>query len=198
MTALQRPIVSLLSASVLLALSGVAAAEIEKIANVCEQQICFYWWPKLPPPAGWHHEPEPSRKHHMNVLAPDGSSFSDAETIIYARALYKPDLKGMGSVDDVVADDKKGFAEHAPPATVADVEPLVTGDGQKLRSITFFPKEEGNWEIVAYGVEGDYYLMFTMSSRTQRGYKEALPIFAALLHAYKEKPGDAEAGEQAP
>jgi hypothetical protein len=68
------------------------------------------------------------------------------------------------------------------------VEALATGDGQKLRSLTFFPQGEGNWERVSFGEEGEYYLMFTISSRTKSGYDMALPLYEAMLRAYKEKP----------
>ena len=71
---------------------------------------------------------------------------------------------------------------------VSQSDPLVTGDGQILKSFTFFPKEKGNWEQVLYGEEGDFYLIFTVSSRTKEGFTKALGIYKQFINQYKEKP----------
>jgi hypothetical protein len=171
----------------LLGWSFTAIAEIEKGGNPCETGICVYWWPKLPAISGWHHEAEASQHHAVNALAPDGSTFENAETVMYAVALYKPRMTEIASVDALIADDKKKFIEQSAAVSIDETKPLATGDGQKLRSFTFFPKSEGNWEQVAYGEEGDYYLIFTVSSRTKSGYAKALQSYEAMLRGYKAK-----------
>ncbi|HTJ17058.1 MAG TPA: hypothetical protein VL494_09795, partial [Steroidobacteraceae bacterium] len=125
--------------------------------------------------------------HAVNALAPDGSTFENAETVMYAVALYKPRMTEIASVDALIADDKKKFIEQSAAVSIDETKPLATGDGQKLRSFTFFPKSEGNWEQVAYGEEGDYYLIFTVSSRTKSGYAKALQSYEAMLRGYKAK-----------
>jgi hypothetical protein len=67
-----------------------ACAAIEKNSVVCDTGICFYWWPTLPAINGWHQDKEQSFHENANVLAPDGSTSVDAETVIYANAVYKP------------------------------------------------------------------------------------------------------------
>jgi hypothetical protein len=108
--------------------------------------------------------------------------------LIYARAVYKAAAPEINSLDALIAEDKKNFVENSPPASISEVEPLATGDGQKLRSFTFFPQPVGKWELVSYGDEGEYYLIFTVSSRTKSGYDKALPVYKAMLRAYKETP----------
>ena len=129
----------------------------------------------------------PAYHHAVNALAPDGSTFENAETVMYAVALYKPRMTEIASVDALIADDKKKFIEQSAAVSIDETKPLATGDGQKLRSFTFFPKSEGNWEQVAYGEEGDYYLIFTVSSRTKSGYAKALQSYEAMLRGYKAK-----------
>jgi len=171
----------------LLSLTVLANAEIEKGGNLCDSGVCVYWWPRLPPVTGWHQDMEVSRRQGVNALAPDGSTFNEAETVMYGTAATKAGSEAA-NLEEFIAADMKGFAEHQPGSLVTEVAPLTTGDGLKLRSFTFFPKREGNWERVAFGEEGEYFLVFTVSSRTQAGYEKALPIFAAMLKGYKENP----------
>src|SRR5262245_31795032 len=90
-------------------------AEIEQLANPCDAgRLCVDWWPRLPPMEGWHHDTEVSRDQHANFMVPDGSTFAAAESFIYARALYKEEMKNTASVDALIAHDKRGYLEHLP------------------------------------------------------------------------------------
>ena len=71
-------------------LASPSHAEIEKLATICDKGICPHWWPKVAPPKGWTHDPQHSYLYNINALAPEGKSFADAETVIYANAVYKP------------------------------------------------------------------------------------------------------------
>jgi len=165
-----------------------AHAEIEKIAVPCEKKFCFYWWPKLPTVEGWHHDREHSCMYSANAQAPDGYTFANAETVIYAKALYKPRMPETTSLEMLIKDDKNQFLARDPNIVISEAESLTTGDGQVMKSFTFFPKQHGNWEQVSYGEEGDYYLIFTVSSRTKDGYKKTLEAYKKFVSGYKEKP----------
>jgi hypothetical protein len=165
-----------------------ASGEIEKRATTCEQMLCFHWWPKLPALEGWHQDEERSLAFGCNALAPDGSSFGDAETVMYAKALYKPRDPETKSLEALIEQDKQRFANEVPGIEIAEAPSLTTADGRKLRSFTFFPKDEGPWERVAYGEEGDFYLVFAVSSRSRKGYEAALPAYERLVERYREKP----------
>lgn len=163
------------------------SAEIEKTAVPCETGLCLFWWPKLPAVKGWHQDLAQSQHYGINALAPNGSTFKDAETVIYAKASYKPRVRETKSVEALIARDKRDFTKNVPGVAIAETKPLITDDGQKLRSLTFFPSSEGNWEQTAYGEEDDFFLVFTISSRTKAGYEKSLPAFKELIHAYKRK-----------
>jgi len=171
----------------LLATTAATVAEIEKRGHPCETGVCLYWWPKLPVVNGWHQDPEASERYAANALTPNGSTFKNAETVMYATAPFKPRVPILKSVADLIASDKKDFVQSSPGIVISEAKALVTGDGQKLRSFTFFPAGHGDWERVSYGQEGDFYLIFTISSRTKAGYKKALPAYEALIRHYKEK-----------
>jgi len=162
-------------------------AEIVKSGTSCQTGICLYWWPKPPAINGWHQEIGPSQHYGANTLAPDGSAFKDAETVMYAKASYKPRASETKSIDALIAKDKHNFTKNVPDIIISEINPLITGDGQKLRSLTFFPASEGNWEQTAYGEEDDFFLIFTISSRTKSAYERSLPAFEEMIHAYKKK-----------
>ncbi|MEO8998611.1 MAG: hypothetical protein ABI227_01440 [Rhodanobacter sp.] len=172
----------------LLLLSCSASAEIEKIALTCEAKICFYWWPKLPEVKGWHQDREQSYKLGANVLVPNGSTFSNAETVLYAEALYKPRITETRSVNDLIASDREEFLKNKPGIIVIETRGLITGDGKVLRSFTYFPTRHGDWEQVSYGEEDDFYLIFTVSSRTKAAYDKSVVTYQTLISGYKETP----------
>lgn len=173
-------------AGILLLVPLIAMPEIEKVGQVCEKGICLAWWPKLEPAKGWHHERGPSFANGVNVQVPDGFTFSSAETVIYAKALYKPRVPETTSLEILIKDDKDEFLKHDSSIAITKVPPLKTKDGKALESYTFFPKAKGNWEQVSYGEEGDFYLVFTISSRTRAGFLASLPVYEQYIAQYKE------------
>jgi hypothetical protein len=106
----------------------------------------FYWWPKLATVAGWHHERGASLHCSSNSLAPDGVTFSNAETVIYARAIYKPREPAVKTLAMLIENDRKDFVANSPGIEISEVEALATADGKKFRSFTFSPKASGGWQ----------------------------------------------------
>ena len=172
----------------LLLVTSLAFAEIEKFAIPGDRGMSFHWWPKLAPVDGWQQDREHSLHYSVNALAPDGFTFANAPTVMYARALYKPRAPEVKSLEILIENDKRDFLANTPDIRIEEVDSLVTADGKRLRSFTFFPKEKGNWEQVSYGEEGEFYLMFTISSRSLSGYKEALGAYKQLIGREKENP----------
>jgi hypothetical protein len=168
--------------------SSAALADIEKIAIPSESGLRFYWWPKVTPLSGWHRDREHSFHYSVNALAPDGFTFANAATVMYAKAVYKPREPDVKSLEMLIAKDKRNFLAAIPDIVIEEAATLTTADGQKLRTFTFFPKSQGNWERVAYAEEGEFYVVFTLSSRTVNGYKDSLRAFEQLVAQYREKP----------
>jgi hypothetical protein len=175
---------------VLLALAAAApaAAEIERVATTADGGISMRWWPRVEPPKGWKHDREHSVSYGINAMAPARASFGKAQTVMYAKAIYKPRERELTSVDALIERDRRKSLERNPKQEVAKGAPLTTADGKVLQSLTYAPKGSGNWERVAYGEEGDFYLIFAVSSRTKAGYQSAMPAYEKLVAGYKEKP----------
>ena len=165
-----------------------AIAEIERIATTDTGNLSMRSWPKVTPPKGWKHDRPHSVSYGINALAPQRGNFGSARTVMYAKAIPKARERELKSVEMLMERDKRKAVANNPGVSVAAGPPLKTADGKTLASITYAPKGEGNWERVAYGEEGDYYVLFALSSRTRAGYDGAMKSFEALVGSYKEKP----------
>ena len=170
-----------------------AKAEIIKTARVdcAKNAICLYWWPKLPSLAGWHTEENANYSNGangINILIPDGSNFANADTVIYANAVLKrryestnPQTKTLAAF---IADDRGTFVEQHNNMRIEDAAPLTTADGHKLRSLTYIGS--GEWERVAYGEEGEYYVLFVINAHSEAGFLKNLPAYESLVRNYRE------------
>ena len=165
--------------------SAAASAEIEKTAVPTDRGLILHWWPKLPDVAGWHFDREASDHYGFAAWVPDNFTFANAETVIYARAIYKPRDPGTKSVDMLIEQDKQHVLAKAPGTRIESAPSLPTADGRNLRSLSFAPSGNGNWERAGYGEEGDYYLIFIVSSRSQAGYQTAKAAFETFIARYR-------------
>lgn len=172
----------------ILMMSSTTFGEMEKIAIPSDRGLSLHWWPKLPALPGWYHDREASLQLGVNALVPDGSTFANAEIVMYAKAVYKPREPNAKSLAAFIELDKRGFLAHSPGIVVKTASAVTTADGKRLESFAFFPTSAGNWERVAYGEEGEYYLVFAVSSRSLRGYEAGAKSFERMIGSYKAKP----------
>jgi hypothetical protein len=179
-----RLLVPILIAMVLMAASP-ANATIEKKATLSKTGIQLVWWPALAKVKGWHHDDDASYLDAINAEVPDGFTFSNAVAVIYAKAIYKPRQPETKSLAMLIKQDKATFLDHDRTIEITKVNPLETADGRTLETYTYFPQTKGNWEEVSYGEEGDYYLVFVISSRTKAGFDQALPAYKEFINEYK-------------
>ena len=169
-------------------IASAAHAEMVKLAVPNGQGMQMFWWPKLEVPSGWHQEMEASFRTSSNVMVQDGSNFSNSPTVIYARAIYKPRVRSIGSLAQLIENDHRDFRENVSRIAIEKTEHAITADGHALQSYLFTPEDEGNWERVSYGEEPDYFLIFTVSSRSEEGLNEAMETYDEVVGSYSESP----------
>jgi hypothetical protein len=172
-------------AACVLMMSSTTFGDMEKVAIPSDRGFSLHWWPKLPKVPGWFHDREASLQLGVNALVPDASTFVNAETVMYGKAVYKarePDTKTPGGIVEL---DKRRFAAHSPGVVLKAAPSLTTADSKRLESFTFFPTSTGNWERVAYGEEDEYYLVFAVSSRSLRGYNASAKSYEGMVGSYK-------------
>lgn len=162
-----------------------ALAEIVRTAEPSAKGLALHWWPKLRPLAGWQQDLGMSRKYNVNALAPKGSTFAQAETVMYAKASYKKEQDSQ-TINRFIEADKSQFKKDFPGTEVRELDSITDADNRALRCFDFVPAKKGNWERVAYLEEGDFYLVFTVSSRNRAGFVKSLPAFVRLVNSYKK------------
>ncbi len=179
---------TLLSVLIVLALN--ANASIQKQAIMCESKMCFYYWPELPNIKGWSQDKQNSLYYHANTQAPDGYNFGNAESVIYAKAIYKPEQPESKTLEEFIANDHKSFFVQDPSLIIKELKSVKNSNGVKLFTYSFAPKNQGNWEIVTYGEEIDkdgnqYYLNFVLSSRSESALKKSFEDYKKFVSTYK-------------
>lgn len=166
-----------------------AQAAVEMVETSSSLGPLKQWWPRVAPPKGWQHDREHSVAYGINAMAPQGSAFGEAETVLYAKALYRPREMELRDVDALIERDRRKALSQDPLRRTAAGPAVKTADGKVAKTITFTPaRGEGNWERVAYLAEGDYFMLFAVSSRTRQGYEAALRAFEQMIRGYREKP----------
>jgi hypothetical protein len=171
-----------------LAIAPLGRAEIEQIGVPNATGTTLYWWPKLDLPEPWSFQEAAALKNGVNLYVRKGENFPGAEAVIYGRALSRPRTPEIKSLKALVANDKAQFLERHPDLTIEQMPDLLDADGRRLQVLMFIPAGKGSFEAVAYGEEPDFYLLFTLSSRTQKGFAEALPAFNSMIAKHREKP----------
>jgi hypothetical protein len=173
-----------------LLIAPAAFAAIEKIATPSDTGIVFQWWPKVTPPQGWHHDEGSSRYFGFNALAPDGSTFSKAETVLYAKASYKPRAPQIKSLAAFVASDIAQLRSSEPGISITPEPAIHARNGLLFEVVRFEPGKVGTgaWERVAYGEDGEYFLTFAVSSHSARGLRSSAKVFRTLLNGYGPGP----------
>lgn len=163
-----------------------AIANVEKLAIQCEQKICFKWWPRLPAIEGWEQDRGNSIHYSFNALAPIGKSFGNAETVMYAKAVFRPRVPDDKTLEQFINGDKKKFISSAKDIKIQDAQSLKTANGKSTKSFLFSPVSSGQWERVSYFEEGEYYMVFVISSRTETALQAAMTAYESLVTRYSE------------
>ena len=166
------------------------SAEIFKLAIPGDRGLELHWWPQLQVPDGWEHDEGVSRSTGTNILVPKGQSFSEAPAVMYGEALYKPRIPETRSLDQLISDDKREFQNDRPGIVILPLPTLKDGDGRSLRCFSYSPPQrdgKASWEWTAYSEEGDFYLIFVVSAKSEAALNTALPSFRGLIATHKEK-----------
>jgi hypothetical protein len=169
-----------------LLLHSYAEAKIERLALACGNAICPRWWPELAPPKGWVHDRTYSAHYNVNAVCEEGKSFKDAEVVMYANAVFKPRVPQHKTLEEFIAGDLASFRTKHQGLVIKQSSDLKTSDGKQVVSWTLDPSGSGQWERTAYLEEGDFYIVFVISSRSQAGRDSQMQTFEQWIASYKE------------
>jgi hypothetical protein len=177
----------------LVAAAPPAFARFERLVdpNCSDESDCAYWRPVLAAFPGWHLEDEAGRLLLGHALVPDGSTYDNAKTVIYVRAVEKTRVEGeANTIADYIAIDRDDIIRNWPGTIVAAAPPLKSGFGRRLKTQTFTPiaGAQNRYERTAYDKQGRFFVRFTLSADSQAGLAASMQDFERLIAAYKIKP----------
>ena len=172
----------------MLLLADGAYADVEKTALRTDSGLRLVWWPKVDAPKGWHFDEQSSDHYAFKAFAPDGSDFTNADRVIYAKADFKPRFPEAKNVESLIKQDISDFSSSHESIVVRREKPLLSGDAKPFELVSFTPEKDGDWERVAYGEEGEYFIIFTLSSRSKDGLTKAVSAFESMIAGYHAAP----------
>ena len=116
------------------------------------------------------------------VLYPQGSSWDQAESVIYPNIAEKQPGQ---SLHELMASDLDGCRQRFPKMNVVEARDLPAGDGQQAKVRIFYGVNQGSYELVAYVDEPQVVALLVLSSRSKEALGEALPAFREVLKSYQ-------------
>lgn len=177
----------LLPLMLILLAAGAAATEPLKPFIPAEPEMKAFWWPVYIDNSGARQEKLYGLPLGEYPTAQDGSLLSNIETVIYARALYKPRLRGITSLEALIESEQAEFRRRNPEVSVEELETVSGSDGKPLRSFAYLPKRRGDWERVTYSEEGEFYLLFTLRSKSQQRYQQDMESYLSYIRQYRSQ-----------
>lgn len=165
----------------------VVHGEIERLGYPGERGMVLHWWPKVTAPAGWFRDDKLSLSEGVNMHILEGETFVDSPAVMYTRAFYNDKGVSAKELEQTITDDLAAFRERDAAMKIEELGPTLTADGTRLRTFAFKPAGEGHFELVAYGREPKYVIMFCISARTAKLLDQHRPAFQALVRSYSSK-----------
>jgi len=164
-----------------------ARAETEGFAYGCGASTCFWRRPIVDPPPGWVRDEDAGAHLKFNAFARKGEDFTRADAVLYANAVYRRNAEPTLAAQ--IAADKDRILKNDPRSRIFEAPSTQNADAKRLVTFRFVPSQsDDSWETVAYDEEGDYYLRFVLSARTQQAHDKTLDAFAAFVRGYGKVP----------
>lgn len=137
----------------------------------------------LTAPVGWIIDNQNGREEGMNaVFYPKGSSWSDAETVMYTTYVSFDSAK-KETIGDIIASDSARFRQASSQSRVKKQIPVDIGKGKK--AIVYNFSMDGNYETVAYMQEKKGVIVMVISSKNKNGCINNYKSFESLLKSYR-------------
>jgi hypothetical protein len=168
---------------------GSAQAEVQKILNLCGNQLCPSFRLVLTPPDGWVVDEKASKENHFQIMVPKGKNFRSAEPLMYVQVFYHRD-KQQSLADFAKASNERWLAINGSAKIVAlAAVPRANGKDGFLRFGFENPdKPQQAFEQGALGIDADrdgneFVLDVVMSGNSKAALARAEDVYIAFLKA---------------
>jgi hypothetical protein len=169
-------------------------AEIQKFMHVCSRgdqgvKLCPSFALALKAPQGWTEDKAASKQQGVQVLVPSGTTFGNAETLIYVKV--SPQQEKQPLVDFIRVSQER-WRKAAPDSKITSLGEVARENGQSpflpFRYETPSLPQQAH-EIVAFGTEkdaegNDYVVMVVMSGRSKKALEQGDKPYKAFLRTH--------------
>jgi hypothetical protein len=134
-------------------------------------------------PKGWIVDKETGKRlGTCCVFYPRGATWDNAETVMYPSIAKK--VPGQSTLDEFMKSDLAGFRGHDPGMSYEDAQDIPLQNKRVAKVRLFHGVNRGSSEAVAYIDEENFIALFVMSSKTEKGFNESMPLFRTAVQTY--------------
>lgn len=180
-----------LATMIALATAVPAHAGLDPVLGTCDGHACLWHEPTVRAPKGWAFKEAASTRYHARAFAPAGSNFADATAVMYAKAV--PKAGEAATLAGFMSQDIANFRAKDDTLQVKTGLTYADGDGRMLKAVQLIPGNGtgAQWQTIAYGEEGAFYLVFALSAGGTLEHDSAVPAFKQMLATYHASPAAA-------
>jgi hypothetical protein len=141
---------------------------------------------ELKAPLGWVLDDKIGNDQGLNVVFyPEHSSWDKGDAVCFARVRSLDNQ--VTNIEEQVKDTVKALRENGNPKVEAKyIKTLTTQDASKAKIYYYTGNQFGNAEATAYIQAKAAVHYITLSARSSKAFKEALPAFDALVTSYED------------
>jgi len=141
---------------------------------------------ELKAPLGWVLDDKVGNDQGLNVVFyPEHASWDKSDAVCFARVRSLDNH--VTNVEEQVKDTVKALRDSGNPKAEAKfMKVLTTQDASKAKIYYFTGDQFGNNEATAYIQAKASIHFITLSARSSKAFREALPAFDALVTSYED------------
>ena len=161
-----------------------AQAGLEPVVGECNGSTCLWHEPTVHAPKGWEFKESASSRYHARAFAPTGSNFANATAVMYAKAVPKEGQPA--TLAGFISQDVASYQARDAKLKVKTGLAYPDGDGRRLQAVQLVPSTGTGqqWQTIAYGEEGAFYLVFDLSASGVVEHDAAVPAFEQMVASY--------------
>jgi hypothetical protein len=139
----------------------------------------------LTAPGGWIMDTESGKEDGLTaVFYPKGSTWADAETVMYTTFTNFDTTKNE-TISDIIRHDSINFKANSPQLSIKKQKAIPISKTKKALLYSFTGDANGNSEEVAYIPEKKGVVMIIISSRNKNGCINHHKSYESLVRSYK-------------
>ncbi len=170
-----------------------AQARVDKLTVPCDDALCLWERPALPPVPAWQLDTERSQQLRTAIYVLSTRHDADAAaTRVVAQAFARTPESGLQAFIDA---ERERLVGPSLDVQAVDAPSLRDATGTRLMAIEIAPRpgRPGGVQTVVFAQDGAYFVSFSYSAPARAAHRAHYADFKALIAAYRPQPPAAPA-----